>query len=75
MTAVLGSRLSSQCRRTTNERCGQSIDQKSSTGRKGSEPVVAFFESCRWIGALPGAGASDWFRRRSIFVLTPANGR
>lgn len=32
----------------------------------GREPVVAFCESYRWIGALPGAGASDWFRRRSL---------
>jgi hypothetical protein len=31
--------------------------------------------SCRSIGALPGAGANDWFRLRSTFILTPANGR
>ena len=43
--------------------------------RNGREPVVAFFESCRWIGALPGADTNDWFRRRSIFILTLANSR
>ena len=35
--------------------------------------AVALFENCRWIGALLGAGANDWSRRRSILILTQAN--
>lgn len=45
------------------------------TSAEGRELAVALFESCRWTGDLLGAGASDWFRRRSILILTPANGR
>jgi hypothetical protein len=41
----------------------------------GRELAVAFFKSCRWIGALRGAHTNDWFCRRSIFILTPANSR
>jgi hypothetical protein len=41
----------------------------------GRELAVSFFERCRLLGALPGAHANDWFRRRSIFVLAQAKGR
>jgi len=41
----------------------------------GRQLAVAFFESCRWIGALPGANANDRFLRPPIFISTPANGR
>lgn len=37
--------------------------------------AVAFLDSCRWIGALPGAQRNDWFRWRLIFIVTLANGR
>jgi len=40
----------------------------------GRELEVAFVESCRSIGALPGEQANGWFRRRSIFILTSATG-
>jgi hypothetical protein len=43
------------------------------TASSGRQFAVAFFKSCRWIGALCRAHANDWFCRRSNFILTPAN--
>jgi hypothetical protein len=45
------------------------------TSAWGRQLAVAFLESCRWIGAFPGAQTNDWFRRRSISTLTLVNGR
>jgi len=45
------------------------------TASSGRQFAVAFFKSCRWIGALPGAQPTDRFLRPPIFISTPANGR
>jgi len=49
--------------------------RRHANSRNGRQLAVAFFKSCRWIGALPGAQPTDRFLRPPIFISTPANGR